>query len=211
MFTKKFINCILQILYILINFFENKNKKLDSQLAYANKNCNIKKVKVKVNVKYNFKSNKCNSSERLSNCNPSEESSKCNPSEKSSNNHITKVCLIFANINFSFDSSIHNVKAINYFNAILEHSKNGTLNTNLKITNEKYIIIVDDYLYNDISFEILKEFERILESGKIDTYKFNFYNNKYGSQFKRLFNNLGGVNSEIILGTELLNDLLFNE
>jgi hypothetical protein len=199
MFTKKIINCILQILYILINFFKNESKKLDSQLAYANKNCNIKKVKVKVNVKYNFKSNKCNSLEGSYH--------KCNPSKELSNNHITKVCLIFANINFSFDSSIHNVKAINYFNAIIEHSKNGTFNTNLKITNEKYIITVDDYLYNDISFEILREFEKILESGRIDTYKFNFFNNKYGSQFKRLFNNLGGVNSEIILGSELLDNL----
>jgi len=117
---------------------------------------------------------------------------------------ITIVKFIFSNMNYSFETSIHNAMSLNYIRTLLEYNINGLMTTNIKIKYNKYIIFIDSSFYHDISISTVKELKNMLDNGIFEIYKLDLHK-KICEQLKKLITNFSGINSEIILNSDIFN------
>jgi hypothetical protein len=119
------------------------------------------------------------------------------------------VLLLFPKFHYSFFLPEFSACAIEYVNILIKYFNSGKIQTCIYEYYGKKIIHIDDIYYNNISIIIIKALERILRLGMISESSLTDYNsidiNVAKKQFKTLCDNLGGLNPNRIINTELLN------
>ena len=115
------------------------------------------------------------------------------------------ILLVFPNYHYSIFIPIQIARSIGYINAMYNHHLNGTMNTDIVMLDNKYIIFIDDYLYDRISLSTIKLFGSILKSCKMDLIYLSLSDYVIErKQLKILIDNLGGIDDNIILNIKLL-------
>lgn len=110
------------------------------------------------------------------------------------------VILSFPKSHKSFFLSLNKAKGLSFINVLLDINNKDSypLRTDIvkEVGEDKYIIIVPEYFYSQISDETLNTFLRILERG----YFCEFTINKHiREQIISLINSFGGINEQIFL------------
>jgi hypothetical protein len=119
------------------------------------------------------------------------------------------ILLLFSKFHYSIFLPEFSACAIEYVNTSIKYFNSGEMSTYIYEYNGKKIIYIDDIYYNNVSIFIIKILERILRLGMISESSLTDYNsidiNVAKKQFKTLCDNLGGLNPNRIINTELLN------